>query len=520
MHFLPLIALGLIIAGACPAMITADDGTGLMGTYYDNIALQPPGVTRLDPTVNFNWTSGPIIAGVSPSGEMFSARWSGAVEAQFSEQYTFYVTSDDGVILTVNGQVLVDNWTDHGATQNSGVITLVAGQKYDLLLEYYNHLGPGVAILAWSSTSTPKAVIPSTALFPTNSHEVLAISTPVASRTSPAWVEGTCADDAQLHATVGGTNLPLIRESDHTWFALGAGASSPLGIYLSPSTSRHVVLSQLSGGGTQTVAQDITWTVTDLGNLPYGLTVLDVRVGDQLLITANGKGTVLAIDTNFNGTIFTPTLTGAPGTTFIVPFTATGTRSIHAQIDGHDVGKLTVNSVSVQLTAPIACEIDFTRTMSVPVLPANAVTDINFTANDPMHMNVTTVPSATAGSAAVQVKPVSRGRLYLQARLPSGAVITAIPLDQYTIVSDLIDGFLVSPPDANGLSYGIFGFTMSPPLRYTTIHVQFYVSDATVNGLSAFDVPATQLDASGHWSAPMTISGGLHVCHKLFVNQP
>ena len=64
--------------------------------------------------------------------------------------YTFTTTSDDGVRLYVNGQLLVDNWTDHAATQNSGTLSLVAGQKYDIRLEFYERGGLATARLSWA----------------------------------------------------------------------------------------------------------------------------------------------------------------------------------------------------------------------------------------------------------------------------------------------------------------------------------------------------------------------------------
>ena len=66
----------------------------------------------------------------------YSARWSGKVTPKTSETYTFYTTSDDGVRLWVNGTQIINNWTDHGPTENSGTIALTAGTPYDLKLEY------------------------------------------------------------------------------------------------------------------------------------------------------------------------------------------------------------------------------------------------------------------------------------------------------------------------------------------------------------------------------------------------
>jgi hypothetical protein len=46
-----------------------------------------------------------------------------------------------------------------------GTIALVAGQRYDLVLEVYENGGGAVARLLWSSPSLPKAAIPAAQLF-------------------------------------------------------------------------------------------------------------------------------------------------------------------------------------------------------------------------------------------------------------------------------------------------------------------------------------------------------------------
>jgi hypothetical protein len=87
------------------------------------------------------------------------------VQAQKSETYTFFVRADDGVRLWVNGQLLVNQWKDQGTTEYSGSIALVAGQRYDIRMEYYENSLGAVAQLGWSSASTPKQIIPQSQLF-------------------------------------------------------------------------------------------------------------------------------------------------------------------------------------------------------------------------------------------------------------------------------------------------------------------------------------------------------------------
>jgi CubicO group peptidase (beta-lactamase class C family) len=138
-------------------------GTGLTGEYYDNKDLTSLKLTRVDPSVNFDWglnSPDPSIA-----NDTFSVRWTGQVEALFSQTYKFYARTDDGVRLWVNGQLIIDKWIDQKA-ENSGSIALVAGQKYDLKMEYYENGSGAIAQLSWSSSSQLKQIIPQSQLYP------------------------------------------------------------------------------------------------------------------------------------------------------------------------------------------------------------------------------------------------------------------------------------------------------------------------------------------------------------------
>jgi O-glycosyl hydrolase len=141
-------------------------GTGLRGEYFNNTTLTAPAaLTRTDAQVNFDWASGSPATGVT--ADNFSVRWTGQVEAPVSGAYTFATTSDDGVRLWVNGQQLVNNWTDHPPTTDSGpAITLTAGQKYSITMEYYERGGGAVARLLWSYPGQAQQAIPQSRLFP------------------------------------------------------------------------------------------------------------------------------------------------------------------------------------------------------------------------------------------------------------------------------------------------------------------------------------------------------------------
>jgi hypothetical protein len=140
-------------------------GTGLSGAYFDNQDLTGTAALRTDARVDFTWAEATTpISGVAAG--TYSIRWAVQVQAQFSQTYTFFTTSDDGVRLRVNGQVLVDQWTDHGPTEHSGTIAMTAGTRYNIELEYYQVLGGARIALMWSSPSTAKQLVPTTQLYP------------------------------------------------------------------------------------------------------------------------------------------------------------------------------------------------------------------------------------------------------------------------------------------------------------------------------------------------------------------
>ncbi len=155
-------------------------GIGLRGDYYDNIDFTGTRVRRIDPTVGFDWGTGQPDPGIG--ADQFSVRWLGQVQPRFTETYTFHTVSDDGVRLWVNNQLLIDNWTDHGPTENIGLIALQAGHLYDIKMDMYENGGGATAQLFWSAPSVAREIIPSTQLYPPTSSNL----PPTVTLTSPA----------------------------------------------------------------------------------------------------------------------------------------------------------------------------------------------------------------------------------------------------------------------------------------------------------------------------------------------
>ena len=118
------------------------------------------------PTIDFNWGTGSPATGAI-AVDTFSIRWTGQVQPLYSETYTFYSTHNDGARLWVNGQQLVNDWVNHAsAVEQSGTISLTAGVKYDIVLEYYENTNSASVRLEWSSPSQARQVIPASQLYP------------------------------------------------------------------------------------------------------------------------------------------------------------------------------------------------------------------------------------------------------------------------------------------------------------------------------------------------------------------
>jgi hypothetical protein len=162
-------------------MITAGSGTkgdGLLAYYYPNTAFTGPAVVRTDATVNLPVGYGKYALDPNFGKNSWGARWVGQVLAPVTGTYTFTTVSDDGVRLYVDGQQIINDFTGHPPTTDSGTIALVAGQKYDLWMDYFQGPSSDTAQLLWTPPGSSQAVIPQDDLFSTRATAPLTLVAP------------------------------------------------------------------------------------------------------------------------------------------------------------------------------------------------------------------------------------------------------------------------------------------------------------------------------------------------------
>src|SRR5687767_3789286 len=96
-------------------------GTGLTGTYYDNMDFTGLSFTQVDPVIDFDFMAPRPTVDPMIYPETFSVIWTGEVQAAAaSEQYQFHTVSDDGVRLWLDvnqdgafdeSERIIDNFT-------------------------------------------------------------------------------------------------------------------------------------------------------------------------------------------------------------------------------------------------------------------------------------------------------------------------------------------------------------------------------------------------------------------------
>ncbi len=166
-------------------------GTGLSAEYTGNNKLEEndPAYTRVDSQIWFGQKTGPnkwdqwsklIVPGIDEIN--FSAKWSGFLEPQFSEEYIFsvYISPKDKIRLWIDNQLVIDDWVPAVSVRQrpkqtyescdevaSKPISLNAGTRVPIRLEYANE-GPASASLSlnWDSNTRERQRIPTAYLYP------------------------------------------------------------------------------------------------------------------------------------------------------------------------------------------------------------------------------------------------------------------------------------------------------------------------------------------------------------------
>ena len=128
-----------------PAELTYPSSGKLVGKIPDN----PKAVmTRVDPQVDFYWWEG------SPSPQLpdddFGVRWSGFIQAPSSGTYQLGAIGLNAYELYLDGKQIVKSSSIHGFNYQYAPMTLEAGKRYAIRLDYHEFVGDAGIQLVWS----------------------------------------------------------------------------------------------------------------------------------------------------------------------------------------------------------------------------------------------------------------------------------------------------------------------------------------------------------------------------------
>lgn len=192
-----------------------ETGNGVNGQYWSNIDFTGTTMTRIDPTIDFDWgNGGPGTVGT----DTFSARWTGFVVPRFTQTYTFYTTTDDGVRLWVNNLTtpLIDHFVNQSPTTWTGTIALTAGTIYQIRMDYFENGGTALAKLEWSSPSQPREVVPQGRLYSTMptipaAPTALILASPSSQQMNLSWTQNSANESGfRIERSLNGSTFALV----------------------------------------------------------------------------------------------------------------------------------------------------------------------------------------------------------------------------------------------------------------------------------------------------------------------
>jgi hypothetical protein len=174
-----LIPVALLLTMAVRPASAAELEPGLQGEYFDlgsNVEEFPkldgkkPALTRTDKTINFRST-GPTFPGTKLDNH-FAIRWTGKIKIPKDSNYMFFLESDDGSRLVIDGKTVVDNGGLHEMQTETGSADLKAGE-HDIRVDYFENENSGEAgcVLSWRAKGSEKEVVPESAFFHSASHK-------------------------------------------------------------------------------------------------------------------------------------------------------------------------------------------------------------------------------------------------------------------------------------------------------------------------------------------------------------
>lgn len=156
--------IGLVMAFLITGTALAQDITPQhtdptwQATYWNNPGLSgPPVLQRPETNLDYNWGTGSPAPGIN--NDQFSVRYLRYVDVSPGD-YQIIATSDDGIRVWVDEELIINQWYDHGATTYTAQKYLGPGHHL-IRVEYYENFGDAGIKLSWRQGASPLPPTPS-----------------------------------------------------------------------------------------------------------------------------------------------------------------------------------------------------------------------------------------------------------------------------------------------------------------------------------------------------------------------
>ena len=158
-----LIRNGSATSNLLPAVNASNTVNGLDYKYYEagNYSVVPD-FSTISPVKTGNTNNFDI--SVASRTDNFAINFTGYINIPSDGQYTFYLSSDDGTLLYIDGIQVVNNDGTHAFIQQSNGIGLKAG-LHSISVGYFNATGDKGLQVSYSGPGIAKQLIPSSALY-------------------------------------------------------------------------------------------------------------------------------------------------------------------------------------------------------------------------------------------------------------------------------------------------------------------------------------------------------------------
>jgi len=135
----------------------------ILSTFYHTNSLSGAvAATNYSSTINYSWSTYNVTA---TNSDNVSAKFEGYIRAPITGSVTLYMYTEDYASLSVDGTLKFNYFTTASASEYSTVISMTAGNYYQIDARWGETTGSATVRLSWSYSGQAKTVIPSTSWF-------------------------------------------------------------------------------------------------------------------------------------------------------------------------------------------------------------------------------------------------------------------------------------------------------------------------------------------------------------------